>query len=314
MAASSLNRRVRDEASKPVLRVVLYLRVSSKRQMDTDADLDPDGNSIDTQRKHCRDQARQMGAVIVDEYVEPGNSAQTIEKRPVFRDMMRRINEERDVDGVLIYMRSRAFRNYVDAGNTKLALSKLGVKLLSAKEDFGEGIMAEAMEAVTDVFNWLQVRMCGEDIKTKMANKARNGGTIGRAPVGYLNTTKLMDGRKVNTVITDPERAKFITMAFELFATGQEDYESLCDKLAAAGLRMPRYGRPISTQKIGPLLRDRYYLGYVEYEGIEYPGRHEPLVTPELFEQVQNVLAKHTESHVRHRTHNHYLKGLLWCG
>lgn len=314
MASSSPNRRVRDAATKPVLRVVLYLRVSSKRQMDTDADLDPDGNSIDTQRKYCREKARQMGAVIVDEYVEPGNSAQTIEKRPVFRDMMRRINEERDVDGVLIYMRSRAFRNYVDAGNTKLALSKLGVKLLSAKEDFGEGIMAEAMEAVTDVFNWLQVRMSGEDIKTKMANKARNGGTIGRAPVGYLNTTKLVDGRKVNTVIPDPERAKFITMAFELFATGQEDYESLCDKLTAAGLRMPRSGNAISTQKVGPLLRDRYYLGYVEYEGIEYPGRHEPLVTLELFEDVQNVLAKHTESHVRHRTHNHYLKGLLWCG
>ena len=70
---------------------VLYLRVSSKRQMDTAADIDPEGNSIDTQRKICRDKARHMGVVIVGEYVEPGNSAQTIAKRPVFQDMMKRV-------------------------------------------------------------------------------------------------------------------------------------------------------------------------------------------------------------------------------
>jgi hypothetical protein len=49
--------------------------------------------------------------------------------------------------------------------------------------------MAEAREAITDVVNWLQVRMSGEDIKTKIANNARNGDTIGRAPVGYLNVS-----------------------------------------------------------------------------------------------------------------------------
>ena len=76
--------------------------------------------------------------------------------------------------------------------------------MVSAKEDFGDGLMAEAMEAVTDVFNWLQVRMSGEDIKIKMANKARNGGTIGKAKVGYLNQRILIDGHKVNTVAPGP--------------------------------------------------------------------------------------------------------------
>jgi DNA invertase Pin-like site-specific DNA recombinase len=259
-----------------------------------------------------------MGTVNVGEYVEPGYSGQSIEKRPFFQDLLERVIEQRDVDYVVIYMRSRIFRNYIEAAIVKQQLAKLGVKLVSAKEDFGDGYMAEAMEAVTDVFNWLQVRISGEDIKTKMANKARNGGTIGRAPVGYLNTTKLIDGRKINTIMTDPERAKYVVMAFELFATGQETYETLCTKLTQAGFRMPMTGRykggPISTTKIAILLRDRYYAGYISYKGIEYRGRHEPLITEELFDDVQNMLAKHTESHVRHRTHNHYLRGLLWCG
>lgn len=183
-----------DEAS--VKRSIRYLRVSSKRQMDTDFEVDPEGNSIDTQRKITSAKEREMELVNVGEYVEPGNSAQTIDKRPVFRDMIARIKRDQDVDYVIIYARSRAFRNYIDAGNTKVALAKLGVKLISAKEDFGDGVMAEAMEAMTDVFNWMQVRLSGEDIKVKMANKIRNGGTIGKAKIGYLKCPQAYRGTR----------------------------------------------------------------------------------------------------------------------
>ena len=294
-----------------------YLRVSSKRQMDTDFEVDPEGNSIDTQRKVTSTKEREMELVNVGEYVEPGNSAQTIDKRPVFREMIERIKRERDVDYVIIYARSRAFRNYIDAGNTKVALAKLGVKLVSAKEDFGDGVMAEAMEAMTDVFNWMQVRLSGEDIKVKMANKARNGGTIGRAKLGYLNVRKRIEGREVRTVETDPERAPFVLMAFDAFATGKYTIQTLQPMLTEAGLRMAatvrRPARPISVAQLGEVLRDRYYIGWVEYEGVEYPGRHEALITPELFERVQKVLDSHSGTGTRTRTHNHYLKGVLWC-
>lgn len=318
MSQASLNGRVRDAAAKPVLRVVLYLRVSSKRQMDSDYDRDPEGNSIDTQRKVCLERVRALGGIVVDEYVEPAKSGQTLDKRPVFREMMQRIQERRDVDCVLVYLRSRAFRNYIDAGNTEVALGKLDVKLVSAKEEFGEGHMAQAMKAITDVFNWLQVRLSGEDIKIKMANKARNGGTIGRAKVGYLNEKVLIDGHKVNTIALDPERAKYIPMAFELFATGQETVATLREKLTQAGFRMPVNGKsnggPISIERLRQLLRDRYYVGYVTYDGIEYKGRHEPLVSEELFDRVQRILDSHSGAGTRERSHNHYLKGLLYCG
>ncbi|WP_416780751.1 recombinase family protein [Microbacterium lacticum] len=65
---------------------VLYLRVSTQRQMYTAIDIDADGNSIATQREACLDRAKRVKAPVVREFVEPGNSAQTIAKRPVFRD------------------------------------------------------------------------------------------------------------------------------------------------------------------------------------------------------------------------------------
>src|SRR5262249_24368516 len=100
---------------------------------------------------------------------------------------------------------------------------------------------------------------------------------------------------------------------FELFATGQYVITSLRAKLTEAGLRMPHNAQPIALQTLNSLLRDRYYIGYVTYKGIEYKGRHEALISEELFDAVHRVLDTHSGSGVRYRSHPHYLKGLLWC-
>lgn len=112
-----------------------------------------------------------------------------------------RLHRDRNLSALsVIYMRSRAFRNAGDAAITKRILAGMGVKLISAKEDFGDGYMAEAMEAVTDIMNEVQVRQSGEDIKQKLLNKAKNGGTVGRAKLGYINERRDFDGRLVNTI------------------------------------------------------------------------------------------------------------------
>jgi hypothetical protein len=61
------------------------------------------------------------------------------------------------------------------------------------------------------------------------------------------------------------------------------------------------------------MLRDRYYLGYITYNGIEYPGRHEPLIDQELFDKVQKVLYTDRNAGTRERVHDHYLKGTIFC-
>ena len=51
---------------------VLYLRVSTQRQLHTAIDIDPDGNSIATQREATIKRAKRLKAPIVREFVEPG--------------------------------------------------------------------------------------------------------------------------------------------------------------------------------------------------------------------------------------------------
>jgi site-specific DNA recombinase len=60
-------------------------------------------------------------------------------------------------------------------------------------------------------------------------------------------------------------------------------------------------------------LQNRYYLGIVTYQGIEYEGKHPPLVTLPVFEAVQVVLEGHRQGGERAYRHSHYLKGTLRC-
>lgn len=296
---------------------VSYLRVSSKRQLDTAVDVDPDGNSIATQREYCQAKAGTMGVEIQREFVEPGTSGQTIEKRPVFRELLHYLGEHPEIDYVIIYMRSRAFRNFTDSAITKRELLKKGIRLISAKEDFGEGIMADAMEAVSDIMNEVQVRLSGEDIKTKMRHKAVNGGTLGRARLGYCNVRIEHEGRLINSIALDEERAPLVKIAWELYASGDYSLDRLQAAMADQGLTTRPSARwsaqGVSVNKLHQMLRDPYYTGVVTYQGEIFPGRHPVIVNQPLFDRVQEVMDLRSKRGQRDRVHQHYLKGSLFC-
>lgn len=102
-----------------------------------------------------------------------------------------------------------------------------------------------------------------------------------------------------------------------LHHTVEYTIETVRAKVEEVGLRTRSTGRweskPLSAETLRSMLRDRYYLGWVTYKGVEYQGRHEAIVPVELFERVQRVLDAHQGAGIRQRVHHHYLKGLLWC-
>jgi len=58
----------------------------------------------------------------------------------------------------------------------------------------------------------------------------------------------------------------------------------------------------------------RAQVGAIRYKGGLYPGAHEPIVEPALFDTVQSLLKARTARKTRHVQHAHHLKGLLHCG
>ena len=267
----------------------------------------------------CQRKAEQMGLAVVGEYVEPGRSATTIAKRPVFQEMLARMKRDRDADYVIVYNLSRLNRNRVDDANVLMLMRSMKVTLISAQENIDETPAGQLMHGILAAFNEYRSNADGADIRYKMGQKAKNGGTLTRAKIGYRNVRERIDGHEIRTVAVDEESAPYIRLAFELAATGDYTMTRLADVLTERGLQMrPQANRPagpISAKYLTRVLRDRYYLGLVTYDGEEYPGRHEALVTAELFGRVQAVLdGRLAKTGERQRVHHHYLKSTLWCG
>jgi hypothetical protein len=103
------------------------------------------------------------------------------------------------------------------------------------------------------------------------------------------------------------ERAPLVRRAFQEYATGRYTKEQLLKQTSAWGLTNRR-GRPLTSQAIGMLLRNRLYAGIVdvlEYGVRAKRGDFEPLISENLFYRVQAVLSgrvprqRHSSAHTR---------------
>jgi hypothetical protein len=232
--------------------------------------------------------------------------------------MLARIRDVGDIDHVIVYKLSRLTRNRVDDALVMADLRQRSVTLISATESVDDSPVGQLMHGILATFNEYQSRESGADIAYKMGQKARNGGTIGRARLGYLNHIDRTDGRDIRTIVIDPERGPLVRLGFELFAAGNLTLDQLSEQLYQRGLRTrPTARHPVqrvSISKLARMLRDRYYLGYITYRDEELPGRHTPLIDQHLFDRVQAVLDARTNCGERRRVHHHYLKSTLYCG
>ncbi len=262
--------------------------------------------------------AAEYGAVVVDEYIERAESAKT-NQRPELNVMLRRIKEERDIDYVILWKVDRFARNRRDDANMLFEIELAGARLISATENIDQTPAGRLMHGMLASFAEYYSRNLANEVLKGMTEKAKRGGTPGRTRLGYLNIREqLPQGGEVRTVIIDPERGRIITWAFETYATGLYSLSDIAILLEARGLRSRgtrrRDPQPLSLNGVHNLLCCPYYAGIVSYAGKQYPGRHEPLVSQELFDQVQAVLAAHRLSGERDRKHQHYLKGTIRCG
>lgn len=120
------------------------------------------------------------------------------------------------------------------------------------------------------------------------------------------------DGKKI--IEPDPRFAGTITHLFGWYATGTLSLREAAEQAKSAGLVYRRTAGPLPVSNIHAILRNRLYTGDFEWNGRRYRGRHEPLVTRELWERVQGILDGRNARKIRHDTHNFAFSGLMNCG
>lgn len=198
-----------------------------------------------------------------------------------------------------------------------LELESLGIELISATEHFDDTPFGKRMRRYLAADAEFYSEELSQKAKGGLHKKASHGGTPGPAPLGYLNVRRHVDDIPVTLVEPDPDRAQHIEWAFAAYATGGYTLATLCAALARRGLvkrKTRKYAAtPISRSHLARILANPYYSGTVRYGGVEYEGKHDPLIDLQTFDRVQEILKAHNNAGEKSWKHHHYLKGSLVC-
>ena len=116
----------------------------------------------------------------------------------------------------------------------------------------------------------------------------------GRIPFGYDYDDK-------QGILVPNKDSDKVRMAYELYCQGKS-YQDVADIL---GLTTEVLARNILNRKT--------YIGIIEYNGEEYIGKHQPIITQELYDKTQYIL-KHRSCNKFSFNSNYLLTGLITCG
>ena len=310
-----LDTQPKNRATDVPMLAVSYLRVSTREQAERGGT--DEGFSIPAQREANQRKADELGARIVREFIDAGESARSAD-RDGLQDMLAFIAASR-VQFCIVHKLDRLARNRADDVKIHEALINAGVNLVSATESIDQTPSGMLVHGIMSSIAEFYSRNLATEVTKGLTQKVAQGGTPGRAPIGYLNVRQTDDqGREIRTVEVDPERAPLIAWAFERYAAGETSVTALLRDLTARGLvSVPspkRPSRPLGKNALYRVLTNPYYAGVIRYKGALHPGAHDPIVKPALFDQVQSLLKARNAHATRHVQHAHHLKGLLHCG
>jgi len=264
------------------MRVAVYTRVSMREQVE--------GYSLDAQLQACRQLAQERGYEIVGVYTDEGLSGKTTE-RPAFQAMMRDA-EAGKLDLVLVHKLDRFSRSVVDVLLSLQDLEARRVSFASASEgfDFTTPVGRIMLTMLSAIAEWYLSNLGLETAKGKKA-RAQAGLWNSDVPFGYTIAYKKDSGDGIP--YPDEHNAEGVRLAFESFATGQHSDGGIARLLNEAGYRPHGRGERalpmFSKDSVRDMLRNRFYLGEVQYRGEWYPGVHEPILHAELFDRCQEV-------------------------
>jgi DNA invertase Pin-like site-specific DNA recombinase len=279
-----------------MVNVIGYGRVSSKKQED-------EGFSIPAQVELMTEYARQKGLNIVKIFTESETAKRA--GRKAFNEMLDYIKES-GIKTILVEKTDRLYRNFKDYVtledyDLEVHLIKEGTVLSKnskSHEKFIHGIKVLMAKNYIDNLS--------EEVKKGKNEKAKQGYYPQQAPVGYVNTDG-SNGKRI--IVPDSTKSHYIVKLFELYNTGVYSITDLRKKLFAEGFN--HKGKPYSKARLLAILHDCFYIGKFVYNGVVYDGKHEPLISIDLFNSVQS---KFNQSKAKKHDTEFLYTGLLNCG
>ena len=282
-------------------KTVIYARVSSKEQ-------EQEGFSIPSQLKLLKDYALSHDMVIVREFVD----VETAKKagRENFGEMVKFLNENKNLKTILVEKTDRLYRNFKDY----VTIDELDLEIHLVKE--GE-VLSQNSRSHQKFIHGIKVLLAknyidnlAEETSKGLKEKAEQGFFPSRAPLGYINVE--CNGKKIIQI--DPEMAPKIKKLFEWYATGEFSLLQIAQKAFDDGLVYKISGGKVHKSIIAHILHNPIYYGDFNWRGEIYHGNHEPIITRELFNHVQNIFEEREGRRTRTHKYTWSFQGLISCG
>lgn len=253
-----------------------YARVSTTRQGER-------GVSLPEQRSAIERYAHSHGLQITEWFEEQESASHA--GRPAFVRMLQLLRRGK-AQGVIIHKIDRSARNLEDWADVG-KLVDAGVDIHFANENVDLKTVAGRLSAdIQAVVAAHYSRNLREEVKKGLYGRLKQGFYPSRAPIGYL------DQGSAKPKIADPVRASLIRQTFALYGSGTISLPELANEMFRRGLRNLK-GNRVTVNGLATILRNPFYIGLMRIfkTGQTFNGKHEPLVSTELFERVQAVLA-----------------------
>lgn len=278
---------------------ILYARKS------TDAE-DKQVLSIEAQLVELRNFAKQDNLQVIDELIEKQSAK--IPGRPIFGQLLKRI-EAGEVSGILAWHPDRLARNSIDGGQIVYLLDQTCLTNLKFPTFWFENTsQGKFMLSIAFGQSKYYVDNLAENTKRGLRQKVRRGEYPSKAPLGYINDLR------TKSIVVDKRLAPIVRQAFELYAKNNSTYEDISDFFAMHGMKPNGKTAKFKKDRIRRILANPFYYGHFLYTGEMYEGKHEPIISKNLFDKVQVVLAERGRPRKANYTVPKAFCGLFRCG
>lgn len=266
--------------NQSTLRYCLYARKSTEQD-------ERQAMSIDSQIKEMMAMAQKDGLQVIA-IKQESHSAKQSANRPIFNELIKDIRDNK-FDAILTWAPDRLSRNAGDLGSL---VDLMDAGKLQRIRTFGQSFSNTPNEKFLLMILCSQAKLENDNRGINVKRGIRATCEMGRRPcmppLGYFVQAATGKGRDV---IVDESRAPFVVKMFEMSASGKSG-RHIRQYLANNNIRT-RKDKAVPLSMIYRMLKSPFYYGEFEYpksSGNWYKGQHTPLITKELFDQVQTSL------------------------
>lgn len=286
------------------IRYALYARKSSEAE-------EKQALSIDSQIKEMLELAQKNSLEVAQIYRE-SHSAKDTGQRPVFNSLLADIRLEK-FNAILVWHPDRLSRNAGDLGAiVDLLDQKKLIEIRTYSQKFTNNPNKKFLLMILGSQAKLENDNKSINVKRGLRSRIEMGLWPNTPPTGYLSHP---DRTMKCHVIQDVQRAHAIKIMFEKVAyekwSGRDLFKFLKEDLKFK----TKTNKFLSLGNIFTILRNPFYCGLLEYpkkSGKWFAGRHDPIISQELFKKVQEKLDSHKAS--RPKSKEFAFTRLMKCG